>query len=228
MKFDEGKLLMLSLGVLTGILVTSFISKTSLDPKHTVIMTTQQYQNMNMQVNELQHEIKGLYKEYDDLQVKYNTYNSSTEKEKSVYNTINQEIKSAELFCGAEDVEGSGIKITVNDNHDNSDAANIHDSITHDFDIYYLLNDLKSGGAEAISVNGNRIISTTSVTCEGPIIKINNNYAAAPFEIIAIGDPDTLIYELSQPESYYTVMKVRGLYLNIQKYNNIKINKFEN
>lgn len=226
MKVDEGKLLMLSLGVLTGILVTSFISKTSINPKHTVIMTTQQYQNMNMQLNELQYEIKGLYKEYDDLQLKYNTYSESTEHESAVYNTVNQEIKNAKLFYGSVDVEGPGIKIIVNDNNDTTDETNVHDSITHDFDIYNLINDLKAGGAEAISVNGNRIVDTTSVTCEGPIIKINKNYAATPFEILAIGDPDTLVYQLSQPESYYTVMKIRGLKLNLQKFNNIKINKF--
>ena len=49
-----------------------------------------------------------------------------------------------------------------------------------------------AAGAEAVSVNGQRIVATTEVTCAGNVIMINGVRQAPTFKILAIGDPATL------------------------------------
>ena len=65
-------------------------------------------------------------------------------------------------------------------------------SLIQDYDIMEIVNELVMYGAEAISVNGQRITNLTSIKSSGPIIKINGVNTTAPFVIEAIGDPDTL------------------------------------
>ena len=65
--------------------------------------------------------------------------------------------------------------------------------ILHDVDLIRVVNELKNAGAEAISINNQRIISTSAIECDGNVIKINGEKIGAPFEIKAIGLPESLM-----------------------------------
>ena len=66
------------------------------------------------------------------------------------------------------------------------------ENIIHDTDINQTVNELKTAGAEAISVNDQRLVATSPVRCAGPTVYVNNTMAAPPFVIKAIGDAKTL------------------------------------
>lgn len=223
MKIDEGKLLLLFSGILTGVVLTAFLINTKANP--TRFLTLREYQNTSAQLNGLRVEIKGLYKEYGELNSKLYSYENGTDPNDDVIKTIEKELDALKKFYGNSDVEGSGIRITINDRHkpvyvDQDDLIN---SITHDYDLRGVVNDLKAGGAEAISINGIRIHMDTSITCEGPIIEINNEVVVPPFEVLAIGNPDGLLYSLSMDDSYYRGLKFRMLPLTEEGLTNIKI-----
>lgn len=222
MKFDEGKVLLLLSGLLLGIVITSFIVNTSISP--TSFLTYQQYEKMSREVNELHSEIRGLNREYSDLSKKLGKYEGSGQGNKSVLDTLNNELKDTKLFYGYSTVYGPGIKITINDRHQNIyDNPDVMFDITHNWDLLYLVNDLKNAGAEAISINGKRIVGNTSITCEGLVIMVNGEYIVPPFEISAIGDPEALMYSLNLPESHYKDMESRKLYLKVERKDKIKI-----
>lgn len=223
MKINEGKALLLLSGILSGIVITSFIVNSSVST--TTFLTYQQYQKMSNDYNQLKAEIKVLYKDMGDLDQKLRKYDNSSEKNSSVLETLKTELEEAKLFYGTKTVEGPGVKILVDDNRKESyfDENDLWNSITHNTDLYYLVNDLKSAGAEAISVNGKRIISTSSITCEGPTIMVNGEYVVPPFEVSAIGDPSALQFSLTLPESRFKELEYRGLKLQVEKVDNIKI-----
>ena len=54
-------------------------------------------------------------------------------------------------------------------------------------DLLYIINDLKRGGAEAISINEQRIISTSEIRCVGNTILVNTTRLAPPYHIKVIG-----------------------------------------
>lgn len=222
MNINKNKIFLMLLGILTGIIITSLFVKSGKHP--TVFLTFEQYQKLSIEEIELKSEIKGLYSDINNSEIKLNKYNGSSEKTKSVIDTMKSELYTVELFSGASDVSGQGIKVTVNDSHNYSNSDDIMDYITHNSDLMQLVDELKNAGAEAISINGKRIINTTSITCEGPAIAVNGEYIVPPFEILAIGDPSAMQYVLSLPESHYQEMKLRGLYLKIEKEDTVKIN----
>ena len=64
--------------------------------------------------------------------------------------------------------EGTGVEITVKDDPQATNIGifeDISDHIVHDADLRALVNDLKNAGAEAISINGQRLVNTTAITC---------------------------------------------------------------
>lgn len=102
--------------------------------------------------------------------------------------------------AGLTAVKGSGIVMTLNDAAVPGEMA-LEDYIIHDSDIVPLLNDLRMAGAEAISINGERVLAMTKTVCAGPTILINSSRYPVPFEFKAIGDPEILYDALENSES---------------------------
>ena len=75
---------------------------------------------------------------------------------------------------------------------------------------------MKKNGAEAISVNGERLIATSSVICSGYTVEINGARYARPFTIKAIGDATKMTSSLIDPEGYGTSLKNWGVLFDIQ------------
>jgi uncharacterized protein YlxW (UPF0749 family) len=67
-----------------------------------------------------------------------------------------------------------------------------NDLVVHQQDVQAALNGLRAGGAQALSVMGQRVIATTAVRCVGNTLLVNGKVYSPPFVIAALGDPDKL------------------------------------
>jgi uncharacterized protein YlxW (UPF0749 family) len=97
-----------------------------------------------------------------------------------------------QILTGELPVKGPGLFITLKDSHYIPTEGNANQYIVHDRHVQLVINELYSAGAEAISINGQRIFSDSFVTCVGPVISVDGTQYPAPFVIEAIGEPDTL------------------------------------
>lgn len=141
-----------------------------------------------------------------------------------------EEIKVSNAVLGLSDVTGEGVEITLQDNQDVTTETATNDIsyyVVHDIDILSVVNELKNAGAEAISINGERIINTTSITCAGNVAQINGEKVGAPFIIRAIGKSETLYEALNRPGGYIELLNYSGIVSNIKKSNNITIQKYK-
>lgn len=131
---------------------------------------------------------------------------------------ISKDLANAQAFAGLTDVKGPGIVVTLSDSKkpfanmpsgfSNMPAGFAPPNIIHDTDIDAVLNELKASGAEAISVNGQRIAAVSPVRCVGPTVLVNFTPTASPFVIKAIGDPKTLKAGVELPGGIVT--QIRG------------------
>lgn len=111
-------------------------------------------------------------------------------------------------ISGMTDLMGPGVEVVIDDsNRDLSVWEDVNDVIVHDSDVLLILNDLLAAGAEAISVNGHRIVHTSAVSCGGYIVHVNGIPEAKPFRIRAIGDPTVLSAAMLAPNSYGAFIK---------------------
>ncbi len=133
-----------------------------------------------------------------ELNQKIEEYRVASSKTDDTVAVIKKELDTANLLAGLTDVKGEGIKITLDDSkviseiHKNAGYIDNNVFIIHDTDLMTIINELSIAGAEALSINGQRIISTSSIRCVGPIIQVNGVRISTPFTISAIGDPAVL------------------------------------
>ncbi len=67
-------------------------------------------------------------------------------------------------------------------------------------DLQLVVNALWRAGAEAIAVNGRRVIGTTAIRKAGSAILVNYRAVSSPYRIVALGDPEALNRRLTESE----------------------------
>ena len=139
-----------------------------------------------------------------------------------------EEIEHLKLIGGLKDVRGPGIKVIIGDNENQEIIGNrIQDDIIHDSEIQLILNDLKEAGAEAISINGERVVYKSEVKCGGPIIRINGTSSANPFVIEVIGNPKLLYSSVTAKESFgWTLKEVYNKKVDVEIKEDVSILKY--
>lgn len=107
-----------------------------------------------------------------------------------------------ELFAvGAEPVAGTGVRVTLTDAPAGTTAEDYNDLVVHQQDIQAVVNALWRGGAEAMSIQGQRVISTTAVRCIGNVLLLHEATYSPPYYIEAIGDQESLEAALEEDRS---------------------------
>lgn len=190
--------------------------------------------NLTAEQSKLKNEILKISERYEDLSGELDNLEVQLEKERenstsnnSNLATLEESIKEKNLALGLTEVTGTGINIVLNDGNIPSTnyLGNISDLLVHDGDLIHIVNELFNAGAEAISINGQRIISTTAIECDGNVVKVNGKKIGAPFEILAIGYPEQLA-GLSRPGGYIELLESRGVIVTLTKQNSVKIPKY--
>ena len=155
-------------------------------------------------------------------------YHAMTGESDGISFSMKEELEMLKLLSGFTDVQGEGVVVILDDGtRELLEGEEPGDVIVHDMDILKIINDLKVAGAEAVSVNGQRVISSTEINCSGHSVRINNQFFAQPFIIKAIGDPKMLESALTAPTTYGALLRdYYGLILNVDKSINIKIKKY--
>lgn len=196
--------------------------------KNTSSVVSQNYEENNLRAEVLKYKEK-----YDNLLRETEKIDNELQQEIEKATENNSELEEAKnqinegnKMIGLTEVNGSGVIITVVDSDiDANTVLNANDLLVHDSDILKIVNELKNAGAEAISINGQRVIITTPIICGGNIININGERIGSPFEIKAIGSPEALA-NLSRPGGWLNKMEDRGIKINLKKSNNIDIPKY--
>lgn len=187
----------------------------------------------NYDQNNLRAEVLKYKEKYENKIKEIDNLDSQLEKkiEEATNNNANLEdaknqIQEGNKLIGLTEVTGPGVIITLSDSK--LDASTVLDPsllVVHDLDVYYVINELKNAGAEAISVNDQRVVPTSAIECGGNIITINGEKIGSPFEIKAIGLPENLA-NLDRTGGYLAKMRSDGVGAELKKSNNITIPKY--
>lgn len=90
-------------------------------------------------------------------------------------------------LAGYTAVQGEGVRIALDDSADGSS-----DGVVRDEDLATLVDGLWGAGAEAVAVNGIRLTATSGIRNAGSAILIHDRSLRPPYEVLAIGDVNTL------------------------------------
>ncbi|MCW2679827.1 MAG: hypothetical protein JWM62_1228 [Frankiales bacterium] len=101
-----------------------------------------------------------------------------------------------ELAAGLVPVSGPAVTVSLDDAPRREGRPALSDDpddlVVHQQDVQAVVNALWSGGAEAMTLMGQRIVSTSAVRCVGNTVILHGRVYGPPFVITALGDPDAL------------------------------------
>lgn len=115
-------------------------------------------------------------------------------------------IRDASAVAGLSAVTGPGVEVTLTDSKLSSSPSggNVNDLVIHSQDVQAAVNALWRAGAEAVAINGQRLVSTSAVLCVGNTLLLNGTVHSPPYVIGAVGatrerfDADRLVRRLKQ------------------------------
>lgn len=113
-------------------------------------------------------------------------------------------------------LQGEGIIVKMDDSTrvaKSGENPNLY--LIHDDDLLRVINELKAAGAEAISINGQRLIATSEIRCAGPTLSVNNVRSSPPYEIHAVGDKKSLENAITMRGGVAETLKVWGIQLEV-------------
>ncbi|MDH6491909.1 UNVERIFIED_CONTAM: uncharacterized protein YlxW (UPF0749 family) [Streptomyces canus] len=130
----------------------------------------------------LQDEKQGLENQRDELE------NSSDQAEEARKQTVEKE-RQLGILAGTVAAQGPGITMTIDDTKGTVEADMLLDAIQ----------ELRAAGAEAIQVNGVRVVANTFLSDSGKSVSVDGNKITAPFRFKVIGNPQDLEPALNIP-----------------------------
>lgn len=193
---------------------------------NTAVSNNYEENNLRAEVLRYKEKYDNKYKELEKAEKELEKERQNATKDNSDLEEKESEITVGNKMIGLTDVTGAGVIVTLSDSKkDSSSVLNPSSLLVHDVDILSVVNELKNAGAEAISINDQRIVPTTGISCGGNIIDINGEKVGAPFVIKAIGLPEQLA-GLSRQGGYLELLKGYSVEAELKKSNNITIPKY--
>lgn len=227
MRINEANIFVFIASIIVGILISLNISFTKQSER--VFLSTKQYQDAYAYRNQLLKEMSDLHEQYNLSYNKLVKYERSYRSDADVLTDIAAELQVNQMVAGTGDVEGPGVKITLVDATTDftTDPFDYINHIIHNWDMTRIINDLRNAGAEAISINGQRVVDQTEVYCDGAFLKVNGVKIAGPFNISAIGNKDVLKNYMLLDENHLKALSDRQIKVSLEEMDHIEITGFQ-
>ncbi len=193
----------LILGVLSLALGMLFVAQLQSKPRQPVATTESRQEMAATTIKHLEQEQAELKKLIGEYRAQAAAQQKLAASETSTLSGISQELDQQKVLAGMTPLRGRGVKVSLDDSAatkiPQDDDPSLY--IVHEYQLRDVLNLLWLVGAEAVSLNGERIVATTSIYCVGSTILVNDTRLSPPYEFLAIGDPVALEAAFNDPAS---------------------------
>ncbi len=211
--------------IVISLLVGFFIRTVSQSTQHVDI---HDIELLNLQKNELIFANNQIKEAINEINTTIDTLNTTTNSYNALVD-LKREVAYFEQLSGKSKICGEGVVIIVNDSTiPLNQYQEPEDFIVHDINLRVLVDELWQAGAEAISINGTRIIfGMSTINCSGPTININNIEHGSPYIIRAIGDRYRLQRKMTEDGSYANTLERFALDIEVNTKVYMEIDGYE-
>jgi uncharacterized protein YlxW (UPF0749 family) len=111
-------------------------------------------------------------------------------------------------------VRGPGLEVILDDASGEPAGVDVDPNqlVVHQSDLQAVVNALWAGGAEAMTISGQRVIATSAVRCVGNTLLLNGEVFSPPFRVAAIGPSGTMLERLSSSPGVKLFREAAGYY----------------
>jgi uncharacterized protein YlxW (UPF0749 family) len=179
---------------------------------------------------ELQRAQDGLKSQIQDLRLQIQRAEQGAAGNNAAVSALNDDLERARLAAGLTALRGPGVVLRLADSTQPvpPDAAPA-DYLVSAADLRTVVDQLWEAGAEAISINGERIAISTAMTDIGTSVLVNSSYLQPPYEVSAIG-PAAMWNRLTAAAGFVTFLQARvqavGLNLGLARSDAVDVPAF--
>lgn len=226
MKFDKNDkrnklVLSITIAIVAILLVTTTIIQfKSVDEYRKSNIEDLREDELKTQIASYKSKYEEAEAQYQDNENKIKEYQATSNENEKAGKLLDDELEQQKNLLGLTDVTGEGVIITLTDTNEGIYTSDR---------LRYLVNELKYAGAEAISINDNRVINLTDIVTinDSFIVMYGNVRISSPYVIKAIGDTTYLLSTLNMKNSgFVDLMKAENLQVSVEQSKNITITKY--
>lgn len=176
--------------------------------------------------NALQKEQNDLKTQLADLRTKLDAIQQAGATQSGIAGDLSRQIQDLQTRSGLSAVSGEGVMVTLDDARLPANANNLEKSICHNTDITDIVNTGWRAGAEAIAVNGERMVGTSSAYCVGSTIMVNGTLMSPPFSIAMIGVQGQLMSLFDDPRELADIKsrsQANGLIFQVSRQRDVRV-----
>ncbi len=210
----------ITIGLMCLILTTViFVQFKTINQTDITSLENMREDELRTEISNFKQKVEETKKQLEETNQKIKEYEETINTDKKASELLTQELEQQNNILGKNDVTGNGVIITLTDTR--------AQKITGE-DLRALLNQLRTDGAEAISINGQRIVYDSYVVdIGGTFISVNGERIVSPYEVKAIGNPTYLESGLAKKQYGYIDTKLEeGKDVALKRQDNILINKY--
>ncbi len=171
--------------------------------------TSQERAPLIQTVTDLQAQQKALKAQILDLRSRITKAETGTQGSDAIARQLNNALFQARLSAGLTALQGSGLVVQLEDALQVSQSAGGADLLVTGRDVRTVVEELWLAGAEAVAVNDERVVSTTSIIDIGGSLLVNSAYLAPPYQVKAVG-PANLYAQLAASASWVDFVASRA------------------
>lgn len=151
--------------------------------------SSQESKQLQNEYKELQESRAQLEQELSELETKLSDIKNSELKENLIEEELKKDIEKYDLLAGYKEAKGPGILVRFQE----AEAQGQESLLKYNYEfLLSIINKLNASGAEGIAINAERYVAMTDIKLVADQLRVNGNPVFPPFEIRAIGNPDTL------------------------------------
>ena len=223
-----GAVIVWVLAVFVGLLIAAQIRTTQGGGQYQGgMISIAQAQSSAAELAKLKGEREALLTELHGLEDQIKAFREAEAADNTAMQANLEELERYRMAAGGADVHGPGVMIEIDDPPKEQEFHG-DSMITYNYELLLVLvNKLREAGAEAISINDNRITAYSEISLAGNNININSVATAPPYQVKAIGDPDTLESTLSiRYGILYSMKNDYGLAVSLRQESDLVIPRY--
>jgi uncharacterized protein YlxW (UPF0749 family) len=170
-----------------------------------------QQEEVSMQVEEtirqLELEQAELKRTVGLLREELNSHQREMGANTGLLEDLHSELVTQKMLAGLSGVQGPGLQVILADSQRPS-VGNTSEHLVHDYDLRDVVALLWLAGAEAVAINDERIVNSSSIYCVGSTVLVNDTRLSPPYSVSAIGDARRLLEYVENP-GYLRELKLR-------------------
>ncbi len=174
----------------------------------------------------LREEKAQLNSELTAVRSKLNDIETAASQDNAIIKNLTEKLKSYEILAGMTEVHGEGIVVTIDNPPVEQNAMFEVNVVNYYEDIVMLINELNAAGAEAISINDQRITALSEIRTAGTSLNVNYVPQKAPITIKAIGKASALESALSYRFGLIARLRDASLLVDVREMEDIIIPRF--